>query len=147
MEVDADAPPRARGRFADAQRWLFGRAGRVLVVYWLAMFIGTHVSLKDPSTVFQIRDKVVHFAAFAGLAFLAAVYLYSRKRGIAWTDLAIIWLLVAAYGMFDEVTQAAVGRTADPLDWLADIAGAATGLAAFLVFRARAAAQGLFRGN
>jgi VanZ family protein len=147
MEVDADAPPRARGPFADAQRWLFRRAGRVLVIYWLAMFIGSHVSLKDPSTVFQIRDKVVHFAAFAGFAFLAATYQYSRKGSVAWVDLIAIWLLAAAYGVFDEVTQTAVGRTADPLDWLADISGAATGLAAFLVFRARAAAQGLFRGN
>lgn len=140
MEVDADAPPRARG--ADAQRWLFRRAGRVLAVYWLAMFIGTHVSLRESSSVFQIRDKVVHFAAFAGLTFLAALYQHSRRGTARRLDLIAIWVLAAAYGVFDEVTQIPVGRTADPLDWLADITGAAAGLVAFVVYRYRGKAFG-----
>ena len=42
---------------------------------------------------------------------------------------------VALYGVIDEVTQPMVGRTMDGVDWLADIAGAATGLALFFVVR------------
>jgi VanZ family protein len=143
MQVDADVPPRARPRFADAYEWLLRRAGPVLALYLLAMFIGTHVSLREPSTAFQIRDKVVHFGAFAGLAFLLATYHQSRRGTTRRLDLAVIWLLSGAYGVFDELTQIPVGRTADPLDWLADITGAATGLVAFAVLRAWQANRGL----
>lgn len=135
MEVDADAQPAVSARFVDAQRWLFRRAGRVLAVYWIAMFIGTHVSLRESSTAFQIRDKVVHFGAFAGLAFLGAVYRQSRKGSVGWLEFVCILLVAAAYGVFDELTQIPVGRTADPLDWLADVTGAASGLVAFLALR------------
>ncbi len=64
-------------------------------------------------------DKLVH----AGLyAVLGALLRASTGR----TGLAIA--LASAYGITDEVHQAFVpGRHADPLDWLADTAGAALG--------------------
>lgn len=142
MEVDADAQPLGHGATTRAEPHPFGRAGRLLAMYWLAMFIGTHVKLADSVDIFQIRDKVVHFAAYAGLAFLAAAFQRSRKGEVGWLDLAAIWLLAAGYGLFDEITQTYVGRTCDPLDWLADLAGAATGLIAFLAHRSYQRVEG-----
>lgn len=111
------------------------RLRNVLTLYWLAMFIGSHVKLRDAVHVFHIRDKVLHFVAYAGLAFLAAWYQRFRKGSVGWLDLGAILTLVASYGVLDEITQIPVGRTADPLDWLADAAGAVAGLTAFLAMR------------
>ncbi len=136
MEVDADVQPRRPARDACTAARVRLRVGGLLACYWLLMFVGSHVKLSESSTVFRVRDKVLHFAAYAGLALLAVVYQHFRKRGVGWVDLAAVWGITAAYGVFDEITQIPVGRTCDPLDWLADAAGAAAGLMAFLVLRA-----------
>jgi VanZ family protein len=52
------------------------------------------------------------------------------ERPLGWSNLAIILLLLAAYGSFDEITQRLVGRRCEFGDWLADMAGAMLGLAA-----------------
>ena len=44
-----------------------------LSVYWLVMFIGSHMPPTLPERPSQF-DKVVHFGAFATLAFLIAHY-------------------------------------------------------------------------
>ncbi len=107
----------------------------VLAVYWVALFIGTHVPV--PPDVLQIAgsDKTLHFLAYLGLSLLIAVCV--RPRG--WTYL---WLLLglAAYGALDELLQIPVQRTADVVDWLADVAGVAVGLAAYAVGRQALAA-------
>jgi VanZ family protein len=99
------------------------------------MFVASHVKLRDAVEVFHIRDKVLHFVAYAGLAFLAAAYLRFRKGCFGWLDFLGVWTLAVSYGVLDEITQIPVGRTADPLDWLADAAGAAAGLVAFFALR------------
>src|SRR6185295_18305194 len=86
-------------------------------------------------------DKVFHFTSYAGLAFLLATLgaaVWSGTRGKPWARLVrylAVLPAVALYGIVDEMTQPAVGRTADPLDWVTDIAGATTGLLVFLAFR------------
>jgi VanZ family protein len=111
------------------------RLRNALALYWLAMFVGSHLKLHDAVQVFHIRDKVLHFLAYAGLAFLAASYQRFRKGSISLLDVALVWTVAVSYGVLDEITQIPVGRTADPLDWLADAAGAAAGLVAFLAMR------------
>ena len=111
------------------------RFRNVLILYWLVMFLASHVKLRDTVEVFHVRDKVLHFVAYAGLAFLAAAYLRFRKGGIGWLDVVGVWTLAVSYGVLDEITQIPVGRTADPLDWLADAAGAAAGLLTFFAVR------------
>lgn len=64
-------------------------------------------------------DKLHHFIAFAVLA-LPLSWAYPRY---------VIWVFIAAvvYGGLIEVIQPHVGRSAEPLDALADGAGALTG--------------------
>jgi VanZ family protein len=93
---------------------------------------------KDP----RYPDKLVHFVAYAVLAFLA-VPVISRvmsgdKRRFQ-VALLLSWVAVAAFGLLDETTQPLTGRDFEWFDWLADSLGAACGLACGRVwFRDRA---------
>ncbi|MCE9525634.1 MAG: VanZ family protein [Planctomycetales bacterium] len=98
--------------------------------YWLLLFAGTHA----PGNVVNAggnTDKVYHFFAFFGLTILLCGSMASfRRPGTALY--ATIVGLVAAYGIFDELTQMLIpNRTADPLDWLADMSGAILGVLTF----------------
>ena len=96
------------------------------------MFAGTQVPVTstkppDPNSL----DKWLHAGAFAGLAFLlAAVGRVWGARG--WRLSVGVVVIVALYGVFDEITQSLVRRReADLFDWLADMGGALVGIAAF----------------
>jgi VanZ family protein len=114
----------------------------ITVVYWLAMFVGTHVPITPkPQQHGHSLDKVAHLAAFAGLAVLlctAGTLHGISTRGLCFGVLA----LVGAYGLVDEMTQRLVPqRTADIRDWVADMLGAGLGLAVFAVLRPLIAAR------
>ncbi len=98
----------------------------VLCVYWIALFYGTHTKI-PPGMLPGNSDKVIHFFAYAGLAMLWAI-LQATQGAITWGNLSWKWLMLAAYGVFDELTQLLVNRNADLKDWLFDVSGAATGL-------------------
>jgi VanZ family protein len=66
-------------------------------------------------------DKLDHLAAFAVLAVLLAC---GRRHPWAWA------LGVGMWGGVIELGQGLTGRHGDPMDWLADLAGAAVGWAA-----------------
>lgn len=102
----------------------------VLIVYWVCLFIGTHTP-RDSGVDLTVTDKILHFGAYLGLAFLLALA-WSLRRPLAARSYAIIAILLAAYGALDELLQIPVNRTCDPLDWLADVCGVAVGLALFL---------------
>jgi VanZ family protein len=112
-------------------------------LYLAAMATATHVPLSGvPLPEWRIPiDKLFHFTAYAGLAFLlatlaAAIWTGTQgKRLRRLARYALVLPAVAAYGALDEITQPAVGRTADQLDWAADVAGAAFGLVLFFVVR------------
>ena len=79
-------------------------------------------------------DKLCHFLGYAGLAFLASIAWSLWRpvgRPLRRGHLAIVLLGLTAYGSFDEITQPLVHRTCELADWLADVAGAAVGLAGF----------------
>jgi VanZ family protein len=87
-------------------------------------------------------DKMLHFAAYAGLGVLLAYG--GAPAAVGRLPLIAIGSL---YGASDEVHQSFVpGRTPDPADWVADTLGAIAGvLAAHTYFsrrRARAAVPG-----
>lgn len=97
--------------------------------YWCALFVGTHLPRPLVDMHF-LNDKLLHFAGFAGLAFLLAWSQNSLRP--AWSTALVMLATVSVYGAVDELTQAVVpGRTTDIWDWLADVSGAAAGLAAF----------------
>ena len=104
-----------------------------LAAYWLAMAYGTHM---NSDVAFELEtavpDKLQHYAAYAGLAFLMAS---CRACYVPVTPRALCGLLAiaAGYGVVDELTQLLVGRDASVEDWVADVIGGCTGLAVFYV--------------
>ena len=98
----------------------------LLVVYWAALFYGTHTRL-PPGLLPGNSDKVVHFGSYAGLGMLL-MSLRAIRGPYPWSSVIGRWVVLACYGAFDEITQMLVNRTADVADWFADITGAAFGL-------------------
>ncbi len=124
--MTTSAPPLPAHRFAKSSRL-------VLIVYWVCLAIGTHTpttSIVD----FSATDKVLHFGAYFGLTLLL-VLAWSLRRPLAMRGYAVMASLLLAYGALDELLQIPVGRQCDALDWLADAAGAITGLALFWMMR------------
>ena len=96
--------------------------------YWCLLFTATHW----PRLNVPLRggDKFAHGAGYFGLALavLAVVFCFVRPR---WPHFLAIFVALACYGALDEATQLLVpGRSADVLDWLADLGGAAMGIVA-----------------
>lgn len=122
----------------------YRRASTLAVVAWMALIFGLSSiprEVPSPGTHLVAPDKAAHFAVYSVLAFL----LYAAGRPYV-TTTRRAWLLVAAsiavaalYGVSDEFHQSFVpGRDPDPLDWLADLAGAVFGaLVALVVVRRR----------
>lgn len=88
-------------------------------------------------------DKLMHAAAYLGLALLAfrgAVLLPLTKTPGPYAQSLC---LAALYGLSDEFHQSFVpGRSADALDWLADVLGAVVALLIVVVLRNRLARGG-----
>jgi hypothetical protein len=101
-------------------------------LYWPALFLFAHVPI--PQMVYEARvsDKSLHFAAYLVLTFLLW-FSISPDRKVDWRKAAVFGaaLVVVLYALVDEVSQAAVGRNCDVLDFTADLAGA---LAGFILF-------------
>jgi VanZ family protein len=120
------------------RRWLAVAIAAILLLYWGAIFLATHTPPVHMPTDIPYSDKLAHFTAFAGLAFLLTLALYIW-RPFRWRWLLVAVMIAAIYGMLDEFTQSYVGRHADVRDWLADVAGAifgaSAGLVTFLVVR------------
>lgn len=94
-----------------------------ITTLWL---VGTHVpSPRLPRT--PGGDKTAHVVGYALIA-LSGTWML-RQRGCSRLDAArnilLFCLLLAG---IDELTQPLVNRSADWLDWLADLAGALVGL-------------------
>jgi VanZ family protein len=132
---------------AQRQRWSRAKLlALVLSLYWLMIFAATHLPLRNVRLKHvrylgnlvldsHVLDKVAHVGAFAGLAFLLT-WLGKAAGGRRWKLFAGVLGLAAAYGIFDETTQALVrDRTPDVLDWLADMVGAWLGIIGFVVVR------------
>lgn len=103
-----------------------------LCLYWLAIFVGTHLPQSSLPSL-RLSDKLLHAGAFAGLAFLLA---WAVPTGKALRHAMFVILIAVAYGCIDELTQKFIpGRTCDLWDLLADSIGACLGLAAYFAAR------------
>jgi VanZ family protein len=102
--------------------------------YWALLFTLTHIKLSPPGPA-DGWDKAAHWAAYALLAFLlsaAASNFWRFGFGLA----ACLIAVIAVYGAIDELTQGFTeSRSPDAWDWVADLTGAATGVAAFVLAR------------
>ncbi|MEL7265798.1 MAG: VanZ family protein [Planctomycetota bacterium] len=111
----------------------FRLATFVLVVYWSALFIGTHLP-RLPQVDVEHADKYMHFFAFAGLAFFLA-WVVPAPRGLWWAKALVLLGIIAAYAIIDEISQGWVGRSTDVYDFIADMCGAAGGLCVYAAIR------------
>src|SRR4051794_339906 len=121
----------------------------VTAIYWVALFIATHVPMSGNSPKTRwIRqfDKVEHVVAFTGLALLLCVTgtVLGRRSML----LASVLGMVVLYAGFDEATQLLVPtRQADVLDWVADLLGGGIGVSAFLLLGQPLLAVAGWRGD
>ena len=101
-----------------------------LVLYWPAFFILAHIPIPQAVRRAGVSDKNLHFMAYLILVFLLASAINPGKK-LSWRN-AGTWLILFVallYGVLDELSQGFIGgRTSDIRDFMADLAGAATGL-------------------
>ena len=120
--------PENRSRFTTLSKIALG-------LFWLALFIGTHMPVDPEILPPEGRDKLAHFGAYLTLALLVATTWQLAGGFLTSRHLVFAWLAVVAYGAFDEITQIPVGRVCDISDWTADACGAAAGLLIFVLGR------------
>jgi VanZ family protein len=106
-----------------------------LGLFWLALFIGTHVPPSTDLLPMPTNDKLAHLAAYLLLALLLATVWQLAGGILNGRHLVFAWLAILAYGAFDEVTQIPIGRDCNLGDWTADACGAAVGLLLFVGLR------------
>ena len=83
--------------------------------------------LESPPSGPEGSDKLVHFVAFAALAFPLA-----RTGRIG---LLPVFIGASAYGGAIELIQPSFNRSADINDWVADVVGVALGIECGLLYR------------
>lgn len=105
------------------------------LAYFVALVAGTHMPPPVVRMPPSLSDKVLHFGAYAGLAFLLAMAWDTSTGRLNGRHLRILWVAIAAFAVVDELTQLLVGRDAEFGDWLADAIGAAIGLVVFRVWQ------------
>ena len=76
------------------------------------MFVGTHNVPRGSRRPWRLPggDKSQHLIAYAGLAFLVA-FRQSFGNSLTWKRVAMVFGLVALYGVIDELTQIPPART------------------------------------
>ena len=83
--------------------------------------------LDAPPPAPEGSDKLVHFIAFAALAFPLA---RTGRLG-----LIVVVIGASAFGGLIELIQPTFDRSADPGDWVADTVGVVIGIGAALLYR------------
>jgi VanZ family protein len=105
----------------------------VLGVYWLALFVATHLPSRALPSMGS--DKFYHVAAFGGLGFLLSWAMSLAVRSSR-KQVVLVLVIAALYASFDEWSQRFVaGRQPDVADFVADMCGTALGLLCFVILR------------
>ena len=105
----------------------------VLAMYWIFIFVGTHLPKAFISSGPELNDKVVHFTIYAGLGTFMC-YVTNSPR--VWMRFSIIFFIGLLYAGFDEYTQQfSEGRTADLMDFVADGLGLFTAIIVYASIR------------
>ena len=110
----------------------------LLILYWPLIFVLSHIPIANiPPWVIQAAtsDKALHYLAYLVLVFLLW-FAISPDSKVNWRRQIVWWVLSAViwYGALDEWLQGYVGRNPDIMDFLADLAGALTGLILLSIF-------------
>ncbi len=108
----------------------------VLVVYWIALFTGTHMPHPPSPAAVGIKasDKVQHFTAFFGLATLLYWVVPGRRGPLR--KVLVVLAIAVPYAAFDEWSQGFVStRTVDFRDFIANCLGILAATLLYLVLR------------
>ena len=97
------------------------------IVVTLTLTVAMLWPLEAPPPAPEGSDKLVHFVAFAALAFPLA-----RTGRIG---LMPVFIGASAYGGIIELIQPSFNRSADVNDWIADIGGVVLGVGCGLLYR------------
>ena len=113
-------------------------AACVLVIYWPALFVLTHIPVPRVVQEAEVSDKSLHFLAYLTLTFLIW-FAVSGDKKVKWRRAApwMVLFVIIVYGILDEWLQNYVaGRSCDVRDFFTDLAGALAGLflSSFLTF-------------
>jgi len=115
----------------------------VLIAYWIAIFILTHIPIIHISfLVRQVNasDKSLHFIAYFLLAFLLWLA-FNPSQKVEWQKTSVWWSLfvIVCYGAMDELLQTYMARSSSIFDFIADISGAISALILLSIFSYRSA--------
>ena len=97
------------------------------IIMALTLTVAMLWPLEAPPPAPEGSDKLVHFIAFAALAFPLA---HSGRFG-----LLPVFIAASAYGGAIELIQPSFNRSADVNDWIADIVGVVLGIGCRLLYR------------
>lgn len=97
------------------------------ITLWTTEAVLTHIPLPTLPPAAP-SDKTMHFAAYFVLATSLLLTLWAYGRSLSRRQM-LTFLVMAAYGAVDELTQPLVNRHASLLDWIASAAGAAAAVA------------------
>lgn len=119
--------PEAKGRTPAPSARSTSLRRACLIVYWLGIFFATHwphvEDFPRPWWMFDHFDLLAHLCAYAGWAAVWAWVLIGEGKWAGGRSARWVAVGGAAYGIMDELTQLIVGREADLVDFLADMAG------------------------
>lgn len=110
--------------------------------YGLVLLVATHAPGDEVAFIVRAADyglfdldpdKFVHALAYGLLGLLAALAYGGLWKSIL-TAAAMLFTMLAAWGVVDELTQPFFGRACDVNDWVSDCVGAAVGMAVGLAF-------------
>ena len=106
-----------------------------LGIYWPVIFWLTHIPVPDVARQSGMSDKTMHVLAYFVLTFLIW-FAISPYQKVKW-NLKKVWVLLAVviwYGAIDEYLQGRVGRSADVMDFVADLFGMVLALGVLSIF-------------
>jgi len=107
----------------------------ILLIYWPALFVLTHIPIPQLARRSGMSDKIMHLLAYMALVFLWWLSI-SPYRKVDWRKVKV-WLALAVmvwYSAFDEWLQGHIGRSADVRDFYANLAGVLFGLVILSIF-------------
>ena len=97
------------------------------IIVTLTLTVAMLWPLEAPPPAPEGSDKLVHFVAFAALAFPLA---RTGRFG-----LMPVFIGASAYGGIIEIIQPSFNRSADVNDWIADVVGVVLGIGCGLLYR------------
>jgi len=108
-----------------------------LGIYWIILFILTSLPSDSFIDTFKFSDKIKHFAAYLILSLLLSLAFHFQEKWEAVKKKFYLYSVVAisVYGCLDEIHQMFIpNRSAEVLDWVADVTGAVLGALVIYLF-------------